>query len=39
MDTDQGPIPVIIVMLLLSVVALCYALTGSPFPDPRPFGR
>lgn len=31
-QTDQSPIPVIIVMLLLSMAALCYTLTGSPFP-------
>lgn len=34
-QTDQDPIPVIIVMLLLSLALLCYALTGSPFPPIR----
>jgi len=35
METDQGPIPVITVVLILSIAALCYALTGSPFPPIR----
>jgi hypothetical protein len=35
MTTDQDPIPVIVVMLLLSLALLCYALTGSPFPPIR----
>jgi hypothetical protein len=34
-ETDQGPIPVIITLLALALVALCYALTGSPFPPIR----
>lgn len=35
METDQDPIPVIIVMGALALIALCYALTGYPFPPIR----
>lgn len=35
MTTDQDPIPVIIVVLIVAVAMLCYATTGSPFPPAR----
>jgi len=40
METDQGPIPVVLTVLIIAAaMLLCYTLTGSPFPDPRPLGR
>lgn len=38
METDQGPLPVAATVLVIALaMLLCYTLTGSPFPDPRPY--